>query len=129
MEKDSISEEMVSRYYELTEKQKEIEHELRQLKQFFHRHFDRTIGPGKKGELRVGNFQVQRQIRENVHYEQEKTVQKLEKLKLEDCIDIIKKPNPEKISAARQLDLLDEDALSDCLVRKTTRAIIVKKEI
>lgn len=122
-----ITEDKVQKYYELHQQYKEIEKELNQLKKEIHASLDHVFGENNKGSVEIGDKQIQRQIRITVHYDQEKTVQRLEELQLLDCIETVRKPNVQKIEAALTLGLLTEDSLTDCKELKRTPAIVVRK--
>lgn len=122
-----IMEDVVARYYELHRKMKEIEKEMTQLKQLFNAYFDEMVGPNMKGELCFDGFKLQRQVRIAERYIEDKTVQKLEALRLNDCIQTVKRPDRQKIEAAMVLGLLSEDDLEDCKIRKVSQAIYVRE--
>jgi len=122
-----ISEEMVDRYYQLQVQAKKIERELNELKKVFHQYFDLKLGENEKGELLFKNYKLQRQIRISEKYNDMKTVGKLESLNLSDCIQIIKKPDEEKIKAAMALGILNEEELADCKDSKISSAILVRE--
>ncbi|MGC4376941.1 hypothetical protein WD019_08385 [Fictibacillus sp. Mic-4] len=125
--KAEITNEMVSRFHELSVQAKEIEGELKELKKRFNAYFDQTVGENSKGELCIGDFKLQRQIRKTENYHETKTVQKLEELNLTDCIRIVKQPDKEKIDAALTLGIIPESVLNDCLVQKFAHVVVVKK--
>jgi len=124
----TISEKQLSRYFELSETAKELEKEMKEIKQVINTFFDKTIGKDQKGEVVIGNFRLQRQIRLTENYDEEKTVIRLEEKQLNDCIQTIRIPSKEKIEAAITLGLLDESDIEDCVVRKVTKAISVRKK-
>jgi hypothetical protein len=123
-----IPEELISKYFTLSEKAKEIEKELKELKKVINVYFDETVGKQEKGESIVGDYKIQRQIRTSESYHDEKTVKKLEELNLVDCIRIIKQPDQQKINAAITLGLLGQADIEDGIVKKTTNAITVRKQ-
>ncbi len=123
-----IPEELISKYFTLSEKAKEIEKELKEMKKVINVYFDETVGKQEKGESIVGDYKIQRQIRTSESYHDEKTVKKLEELNLVDCIRIIKQPDQQKIDAAITLGLLGQADIEDCIVKKTTNAITVRKQ-
>lgn len=123
-----IPEELISKYFTLSEKAKEIEKELKEMKKVINVYFDETVGKQEKGESIVGDYKIQRQIRTSESYNDEKTVKKLEELNLVDCIRIIKQPDQQKIDAAITLGLLGQADIEDCIVKKTTNAITVRKQ-
>ena len=122
-----ITAEMVGKYHELSLQVKRIEGELDELKKVFHQFFDMQLGEEEKGEYEIGEFKLQRQIRESEGYHEINTVKVLEELNLTDCIQIVKKPDKEKIDAAITLGLLSSKDLAECIHRKVTKAIVVKK--
>jgi len=122
-----ISEEDVKTYYQLQEQKKEIDKQIKQFHEKFHRYFDTIAGEYQKGEIQIGEYKVQRQIRQSTVYEEEKTVQLLEQLQLHDLIQIIKKPDEEKIESAIALGLIDRRQMEECKKVKKTKAIVVKK--
>ncbi|EIT84727.1 hypothetical protein A374_13585 [Fictibacillus macauensis ZFHKF-1] len=121
-----VTEEMVCRFYELSKQAKAIENELSTLKKQFNAHFDFISGHHQKGELAVGAYKLQRQIRTSQSYVAETTVNKLEELQLEDCILTTRTPNKEKIEAALTLGLIPAGALDHCHLVKHTPVITVK---
>ena len=127
MNKILITGDMLIRYNELTKKKKEIENEMNTLKEIFHTYFDMQIGENKKGELIDNGIKLQRQIRKTEKYQDEKTVEKLEGLNMNDLIKIVKKPDEEKINAAINLGFLNEDELKECLITSYSKAISVKE--
>lgn len=126
-EQMQISEEDVKTYYQLQEQKKEIDKQIKQFHEKFHRYFDKVAGEYQKGEIQIGEYKVQRQIRQSTVYEEEKTVQLLEQLQLHDLIQIIKKPDVEKIESAIALGLIDRKQIDGCQKVKKTKAIVVKK--
>lgn len=124
---EQISEEDVKTYYELQKQKKEIEKQIKQFHEKFHRYFDTIAGDYQKGEIQIGEYKVQRQIRKSTIYEEEKTVELLEQLQLHDLIQIIKKPDEEKIESAITLGLIDRKQIDDCKKLKKTKVIVVKK--
>lgn len=125
--KTFLSPEKVERYHQLLAQLKKAEKELEELKQGFHLYFDHHVGQGTRGVENVGDFTVQRQIRESRRYDDQKTVRVLEELQLSDCIIVTKKPDSEKVDAALALGLIAEHQLVDCLIQKRIPAILVKK--
>ncbi|RFB18773.1 hypothetical protein DZB84_00525 [Bacillus sp. HNG] len=122
-----IPEELITRYFTLSEKAKEIEKELKEMKKVLNVYFDETVGKHEKGESVVGDFKIQRQIRWSESYHDEKMVNRLEELNLNDCIQVIKQPDQQKIEAAITLGLLGQADIEDCILKKTTNAITVRK--
>ncbi len=98
------------------------------MKKVINVYFDETVGKQEKGESIVGDYKIQRQIRTSESYHDEKMVKKLEELNLVDCIRIIKQPDQQKIDAAITLGLLGQADIEDCIVKKTTNAITVRKQ-
>ncbi|PWA05143.1 hypothetical protein DCC39_18335 [Pueribacillus theae] len=123
----SISEKDLEKYYELSESKKEIEKKLKELNQAFHLYFDETVGENQKGERNIGQYKIQRQIRQSNDFNDEKTVLRLEELNLHDCIQVIKKPDKQKINSALTLGIIEDAQINDCRMSKSTKAIIVKK--
>ena len=122
-----IPEELISNYFTLSEKAKEIEKELKEMKKIINVYFDETVGKQEKGESIVGDYKIQRQVRTSESYHDEKMVKRLEELNLVDCIRISKQPDQQKIDAAITLGLLGQADIEDCIVKKTTNAITVRK--
>ena len=127
MNKLLITGDMIVRYNELTKKKKEIENEMNTLKEIFHTYFDTQVGENKKGELIDQGIKLQRQIRKTEKYHDEKTVQKLEGLNMNELIKIVKKPDEEKINAAINLGFLNTNELEECLITSYSKAISVKE--
>jgi len=124
----TISEKLLARYFELSETAKEIEKEMKGIKQVVNSFFDKTIGKDRKGDVVIGNYRLQRQIRVTENFDEEKTVICLEEKHLNDCILTIRIPDKEKIEAAITLGLLDKNEIENCVVRKVTKAISVKRK-
>ncbi|MTW85994.1 hypothetical protein F3157_10030 [Virgibacillus dakarensis] len=128
IEHDSfITGETLAKYYDLNKKKKEIEQEMNQLKNLFHTYFDQQVGSDEKGEIKDGGYKLQRQIRKKEKFNDEITVNRLEELKLNDLIKVVKIPDKEKISSAISLGLLDENDLEGCRSTTFTAAISVKE--
>lgn len=125
----AMSEEMLARYYELNRKKKEIEVELTELKNIFHDYFNQLLGPDQKGELVVNGYKLQRQIRKTEKFNDELTVKKLEDLNMKDLIQIIKRPDSEKIKSALTLGLISENDLKGCITTNFSPAISVRPVI
>ncbi|WP_409288240.1 hypothetical protein [Peribacillus sp. SCS-37] len=123
----AITEEMAARYYDLSKKSKLIEKEMNDLKKQFHAYFDYNAGLEQKGEIELGPYKLSRQIRKTENYISETTIEKLESLNLIDCIEVIRKPNSEKIRSAITLGFLAESDLEDCIVKKISSAITIKE--
>lgn len=122
-----ITEKQLQRYIELNKQKKQIEAEINHLKKIFHQYFDQTNGKMKKGEIQQGMYKVQRQIRKTMTYIDEPTIQKLEQLNLNDFITTVKKPDTDKLEAAINLGLVDEEDFVDCTRTKVTEAIVVRE--
>ncbi|MFA8438053.1 hypothetical protein [Pueribacillus sp. YX66] len=126
-EHQSITEQDLERYFKLSERKKEIEKKMKELNQSFHLYFDETAGENQKGEIYIGQYKLQRQIRKSNYFDDAKTVKRLEELNLHDCIQVIKKPDQKKIESAITLGIIEEEQINDCKHFKNTKAIIVKK--
>lgn len=126
--KDSftISEKELKRYYDLNKQKKEIEQDINQLKKLFHQALDKAIGINEKGEIEYGNYKLQRQIRQSINYHNKDTVQKLIDLNLEEFIQVIKRPDKDKLEAAIKLGLVNKNDFDDLKQTKLTKAIVVK---
>ncbi|KOP71179.1 hypothetical protein AMS60_24340 [Bacillus sp. FJAT-21945] len=120
-----ITKEMLANYHELNLKKKEIETELNELKKAFNQYFDMAVGKDARGDIAIGDYKLQRQVRVTEKYEQEDTVNRLEKLNFLDLIQ--KKPDEEKIKAALNLGLLKESDLVGCIKTSSSLAIYVKR--
>ncbi|MFT4414047.1 hypothetical protein ACLM5H_09320 [Fredinandcohnia humi] len=123
----SLPEELVEKYVSLSEKAKEIEKELKEMKKVINVYFDETVGKNEKGESLIGSYKIQRQIRSSESYHDEKMVKRLEDLQLMDCIEIVKQPSQPKIEAAITLGLLGQTDIDDCIVTKSSPVIVVRK--
>ncbi|MBP0724536.1 hypothetical protein J5Y03_04965 [Bacillus sp. RG28] len=121
-----ITEEMLADYYDLSQRKKEIEYRMEELKKIFHGYFDLEVGQNANGEIEMEHFKVQRTIRNTEKFDDAETVYRLEELKLNDLVQIIKKPDGEKIKSAIHLGFLDEKDLEGCIVTNSTQAIYVK---
>ncbi|MED3573941.1 hypothetical protein ACTHO0_18480 [Cytobacillus praedii] len=120
-----ITKEMLANYHELNLKKKEIETELNELKKVFNQYFDMAVGKDTRGDIAIGDYKLQRQVRVTEKYEQEDTVNRLEKLNFLDLIQ--KRPDEEKIKAALNLGLLKESDLEGCIKTSSSQAIYVKR--
>lgn len=119
-----ITSEMLSNYHQLNLKKKEIEAQLNELKLAFNQYFDMSVGKNTKGDLNIGDYKLQRQVRITEKYNQAITVNRLEELNLEDLIQ--KRPDEEKIKSALNLGLLKEEDLEGCKIIQSSQAIYVK---
>ncbi|WP_163581465.1 hypothetical protein [Gracilibacillus saliphilus] len=126
-ESSNLSEEMLKKYYDLNLQKKELEKEMNQIKKQIHHCLDEQFGKQQKAEVQLGKYKAQRIIRTSAHYDQEKTVQKLEELNLEDFILKVKQPDTEKLEAAMKIDLVNEEEFQDCKMNKLSQAITVKE--
>ncbi|MFD2657654.1 hypothetical protein [Gracilibacillus thailandensis] len=126
-ESSELSEDMLKKYYDLNLQKKELEKEMNQIKKQIHHCLDDKFGKQQKAEVQLGKYKAQRIIRASVHYNQEKTVQKLEELNLEDFILQVKQPDTEKLEAAMKIDLVNEEEFQDCKTNKLSQAITVKE--
>ncbi len=122
-----ITDEMVSRFHRLNSQAKEIESEMAELKKIFNAYLDKKVGLNSKGESIHGEFKLQRQIRKSEAFNDELTVQRLEELNLNDCIQTVKQPDKQKIEAAITLGLLSSSDLDECIVKRVSQVIIVKE--
>ncbi|UJL45836.1 hypothetical protein KFZ58_15845 [Virgibacillus sp. NKC19-16] len=127
MSHDAISADKLARYYTLNRKKKEIEQEINQLKKDFHAYFDKEVGTNNKGELVDGGYKLQRQIRKSEKFNEETTVSRLEEMKMNDLIQVVRKPDSEKINSAVKLGLLREEDLEGCRMTSYSAAISVKE--
>lgn len=116
---------MLANYHELNLKKKEIETELNELKKVFNQYFDMAVGKDTRGDMTIGDYKLQRQVRVTEKYEEEDTVNRLEELNLLDLIQ--KKPDEEKIKAALNLGLLNVTDLEGCIKTSSSQAIYVKR--
>jgi hypothetical protein len=121
-----ITGEMLVKYYELSKQKKEIDLELNELKDLFHRYFNEVVGDDEKGEITLNGYKLQRQMRKTEKYNDEVTIKRLEDLNMNDLIQVIKKPDDVKIKAALNLGLLNEAQLEGCMVSNYSPAISVK---
>ncbi len=123
----TVTEELLERYFTITETVKELDKEMKELKKVFNIYFDDSIGREQKGELSVGNYKLQRQVRCSESFDDEKTIARLEENQLNDCIQYVKIPDKEKIEAAVTLGLLNQEDIEDCIIKKYTTAISVRR--
>ncbi|WP_088044637.1 hypothetical protein [Bacillus sp. EAC] len=121
-----ITEPMLNEYYDLSQKKKEIENQLEELQKVFHGYFDHQVGVNEKGELVLNNLKLERIIRKKEKYNEAETVSKLEELKLTELVQIVKKPDGDKIKSAISLGLLNEKDLDGCISINSSQAIYVK---
>ena len=94
---------MLVRYYELNKQKKEIELEMNQLKDSFQTYFNNLVGSNHKGEITISGYKLQRQIRKTEKYNEDETIKRLEELKMNDLIQVVKKPEYGKIKAAQNI--------------------------
>jgi hypothetical protein len=121
-----ITGEMLNKYYELNKRKKEIELEMNSLKDVFQSYFNNLVGSHHKGEIIVSGFKLQRQIRKSEKYNEAETVKRLEELNMNDLIEVVKKPDDNKIKSALNLGLLSPQHLEGCVVTTFSPAILVK---
>ncbi len=121
-----ITEPMLNEYYDLSQKKKDIENQLEELQKIFHGYFDHQVGMNEKGELIINNLKLERIIRKKEKFNEEKTINKLEELNLADLIQIVRKPDGDKIKSAINLGLLKEKDLDGCISVNSSQAIYVK---
>lgn len=121
-----LTADLLEKYYKYNKKKKEIEFEMNQLKGVFHEYFDSQIGSSDKGEVLLGGFKLQRQVRKTEKYTEEATILRLEELQMEELIQVVKKPDEAKIKSAIELGLLKAEDLEGCLTTSTSLAISVK---
>ncbi|MBB6452595.1 uncharacterized membrane protein YgaE (UPF0421/DUF939 family) [Salirhabdus euzebyi] len=122
-----LSEETLKKFYDLNMQKKEIEKEMNQIKKEIHHYLDKTVGKEQKGEVKRGKYKAQRVIKSSTNYDEEKTVRKLENLKLTDFIMEVRLPDTEKLEAAMKIDLVKEEDFLDCKTNKLMQAITVKE--
>jgi hypothetical protein len=123
---NAITKKLLERYVHLNDITKEAKAEMDKIKHVFHSYFDEQTGPYNKGEMTLGGYHIQRQIRLSEGYD-DRAVERLEQLSLTDCIKYEKKPDEQKIEAAIQLGLLKEEELKEYRTGKKTQVISVKK--
>ncbi|WP_096271824.1 hypothetical protein [Paucisalibacillus globulus] len=123
----AITEEEMKRYVDLNKRKKEIEIEMNDLKKKFHEALDSSFGKQSKGEIRQGNYKLQRQIRSAVSYDDAGTVEQLEQLNLKEFIIETKIPDTEKLESALKLGLVEEEDFKEHKKVRVTQSIIVKE--
>jgi hypothetical protein len=123
-----ITKEMLSEYEDLNELKKDVEKKLDSLKKRFHLYFDENVGVNEKGELTIDGYKLQRSIRKVEKFDDAKTVDRLESLNMVDLIQVIKKPDEEKVKAAINLGFLKEEELEGCISVHASGAIYVKPQ-
>lgn len=119
---------MLWEYNQLNEQKKDIEMKLEELKKIFHHYFDENVGANEKGEVIIEGYKLQRQIRRVEKFDHAKTVDRLESLNMLDLVQIIKKPDEEKVKAALNLGFLKDDDLDGCISVQSSGAIYVKPQ-
>ena len=122
-----ITSDMITRFNELVKKKKEIELEMENLKELFHKYFDSHVGANNKGEIIDKGLKLQRQIRKYEKYSTVPTVYKLEELNMKELIKTVKVPDEEKMTAAIKLGLLKEQDFENCKLITYSKAISVKE--
>ncbi len=122
-----VTREKLAHYADLIVRKKEIEAELDELKKEFNDYFDSSVGKQGKGEIIIGDYKLQRQIRKTEKYAQEATVTRLEELNLHELIQ--KKPDEGKIKSALNLGLLKKQDLDGCVSTIYSQAISVKQTV
>lgn len=123
-----ITKNMLWEYNRLNEEKKDIETKLSNMKDIFNLYFDANVGENEKGELVIEDLKLERQIRKVEKFNDAKTVDRLESLNMLDLVQIIKRPDEEKVKAALNLGFLTKEDLEDCISLKTTGAIYVKPQ-
>lgn len=123
----TITEKELKRYFYLNQQKREITQEINHLKKLFHQALDKTLGKNEKGEIECGRYKIQRQVRQSTSYRNEETVQMLIDLNLEDFIQVVRRPDKEKLEAAIKLGLVDKKDFEKFKQTKLTQAIIVKE--
>jgi len=123
----AITEDEMKRYVDLNKRKKEIEIEMNALKKKFHEALDSSFGKQNKGEIRQGNYKLQRQIRSAVSYDDARTVKQLEQLNLKEFIIEKKIPDTEKLESALNLGLVEEEDFKEHKKVRVTQSIIVKE--
>lgn len=123
----AITEDEMKRYVDLNKRKKEIEIEMNALKKKFHEALDSSFGKQNKGEIRQGNYKLQRQIRSAVSYDDAGTVKQLEQLNLKEFIIEKKIPDTEKLESALKLGLVEEEDFKEHKKVRVTQSIIVKE--
>ncbi|WP_010096492.1 hypothetical protein [Ornithinibacillus scapharcae] len=123
----TVLEAEVKRYYELAKQKKDIEQEMNDLKKKFHDILDATFGIQSKGEIKLGHYKLQRQIRTSIHYDNDGTVLQLEQLNLNDFIIEKKVADTEKLESAINLGLVGEEDFKEYKKTKVTQSIVVKE--
>jgi hypothetical protein len=125
---NEITREMLCEYEDLLELKKEIEKKLDTLKKSFHLFFDEQVGVNEKGEVSIEGYKLQRQIRKVERFDEAKTVDRLETLNMVDLIQVIKKPDEEKVRAAINLGFLKDEDLEGCVSVHASGAIFVRQD-
>lgn len=123
----TVLEAEVKRYFELMKQKKDVEQEMNDLKKKFHDILDATFGKQTKGEIKLGHYKLQRQIRTSINYDNEGTVQQLEQLNLRDFIIERKVVDTEKLESAISLGLVEEEDFKEHKSTKVTQSIVVKE--
>src|SRR5690625_1453657 len=121
----TITEEELKKYYHLQQQKKTIDQEINQLKNTFHQVLDQTIGKHSKAEITCGQYTLKRYIRHSTNYHQKETIKKLSELNLEDFIQVIRRPDKEKLEAAIKLGLVDSEEFEPFRQTKITQALVV----
>jgi alanyl-tRNA synthetase len=123
-----ITKEMLCEFEDLNELKKDVEKRLDALKKTFHLYFDENVGVNEKGELTIDGYKLQRAIRKVEKFDIDKTVDRLESLNMVDLIQVIKKPDEEKVKAALNLGFLKNEDLEGCIAVHSSGAIYVKPQ-
>ncbi|MCG5102618.1 hypothetical protein [Oceanobacillus alkalisoli] len=124
---NKINTDKLERFYNLQEMKREIEQELGELKKEFNQAFDESVGKNQTGEFIRDGYQLKRQIRKTEKFDEERTVQRLEELRMEDLIEMVRRPDKAKIQAAIELGLLRADQLEDLVVRQYSKVLLAKR--
>jgi hypothetical protein len=125
---NEITKEMLCEFEDLNELKKDVEKRLDALKKTFHLYFDENVGVNEKGELTIDGYKLQRAIRKVEKFDIDKTVDRLESLNMVDLIQVIKKPDEEKVKAAINLGFLKDEDLEGCIAVQSSGAIYVKQQ-
>ncbi|GGH10517.1 hypothetical protein [Paenibacillus segetis] len=111
----------VKRYYQLKLSQKEIEHELSELRSEILNH----CAEEDVSELDVGSYRVKLVFQERKEYDDAKLYEALPDLEV---WRMLSKPDPSKITSLIKLNVISEDSIRDTFSIKYVTLLQVDKE-
>lgn len=127
LDEHEFTEDVLSQFYELKQKKKEIDDEISRLRGEILTYINHTSGEMADAKIEMGPYVVHRKIRKQEKFDREKTVAKLKALGLEECIKTIEEPDEEKLKSALSLKFISLDDLEGCVHYKMTPYLSIEK--